>query len=59
LFKRDVDEFEIQHIQANGKFAFGFVDGPLTKALRSGDWCVYIGFVNYWRLIADFFQGAS
>ena len=38
LFMRDVDEFEVQHVQGKGKFAFGFVQGPLVKALRSGDW---------------------
>ncbi|KAF9013327.1 P-loop containing nucleoside triphosphate hydrolase protein [Cyathus striatus] len=37
-FTRDVDEFEMQHVQGKGKFAFGFVEGPLVKALRSGDW---------------------
>ncbi len=37
-FERDVRTFEIQHIQGNGKFAFGFVEGPLIKALRSGHW---------------------
>ena len=38
LFVRDVDEFDVQHVQGKGKFAFGFVEGPLVKALRSGDW---------------------
>ncbi|XP_006462604.1 hypothetical protein AGABI2DRAFT_186491 [Agaricus bisporus var. bisporus H97] len=37
-FLKDVDEFDIQHVQGKGKFAFGFVEGPLVKALRSGDW---------------------
>ncbi|KAJ7132921.1 midasin nuclear AAA ATPase [Mycena filopes] len=37
-FERDVGEFEVQHVRAKGKFAFGFVEGPLVKALRSGDW---------------------
>ncbi|KAF7348332.1 Midasin [Mycena sanguinolenta] len=37
-FEKDVAEFEVQHVQAKGKFAFGFVEGPLVKALRSGDW---------------------
>ncbi|KAJ7625290.1 midasin nuclear AAA ATPase [Mycena polygramma] len=37
-FEREVGEFEVQHVQAKGKFAFGFVEGPLVKALRSGDW---------------------
>ena len=38
LFVRDVDEFDVQHVQGKGKFAFSFVEGPLVKALRSGDW---------------------
>ncbi|KAG9315861.1 midasin [Chiua virens] len=37
-FQRDVDEFDIQHAQGQGRFAFDFVEGPLVKALRSGDW---------------------
>ncbi|KAL4245562.1 Midasin [Abortiporus biennis] len=37
-FERDVRTFEIQHMQGNGKFAFGFVEGPLVKALRTGHW---------------------
>lgn len=37
-FERDVGEFEVQHVHGKGKFAFGFVEGPLVKALRSGDW---------------------
>jgi len=37
-FVHDVEEFEVQHVQGKGKFAFGFVEGPLIKALRSGDW---------------------
>ncbi|KAJ7086033.1 midasin nuclear AAA ATPase [Mycena belliarum] len=37
-FEQDVSEFEVQHVHAKGKFAFGFIEGPLVKALRSGDW---------------------
>ncbi|KAF7308633.1 Midasin [Mycena chlorophos] len=37
-FESKVAQFEVQHVQAKGKFAFGFVEGPLVKALRSGDW---------------------
>ncbi|KAF8635894.1 hypothetical protein AX15_000074 [Amanita polypyramis BW_CC] len=37
-FLRGVDQFEVQHVHAKGKFAFDFVEGPLVKALRSGDW---------------------
>jgi midasin len=39
-FGRQVDEFNIQHIQNQGRLAFGFVEGPLVRALRSGDWYV-------------------
>ncbi|KAF9464151.1 midasin nuclear AAA ATPase [Collybia nuda] len=38
IFFRDVEEFEVQHVHGKGRFAFGFVEGPLVKALRSGDW---------------------
>ena len=34
--------FEVQHVQGNGKFAFGFVEGPLVKALRAGHWYVFL-----------------
>ncbi|KAJ7066735.1 hypothetical protein C8F01DRAFT_1208795 [Mycena amicta] len=37
-FESEIQHFEVQHVQAKGKFAFGFVEGPLVKALRSGDW---------------------
>jgi midasin len=37
---QEVEEFEVQHVHGKGKFAFGFVEGPLVKALRSGDWFV-------------------
>ncbi|PPQ92825.1 hypothetical protein CVT25_004313 [Psilocybe cyanescens] len=37
-FLGDVEEFEVQHVHGKGKFAFGFVEGPLIKALRTGDW---------------------
>ncbi|KAI5981722.1 midasin [Pisolithus albus] len=37
-FEREVDEFDMQHAQGQGKFAFDFVEGPLVRALRVGDW---------------------
>ncbi|KAL4081238.1 P-loop containing nucleoside triphosphate hydrolase protein [Scleroderma citrinum] len=37
-FEKDLDEFDIQHAQGQGKFAFDFVEGPLVRALRFGDW---------------------
>ena len=40
-FEQAVDEFNVQHVLGKGKFAFGFVEGPLVKALRCGDW--YVG----------------
>ena len=39
-FQRDVDEFDMQHAQGHGKFAFDFVEGPLVRALHCGDWWV-------------------
>lgn len=37
-FESDVQTFEVQHIRGKSKFAFAFVEGPLVKALRNGDW---------------------
>jgi len=37
-FEQDVLQFETQYVTKKGKFAFGFVEGPLVRALRSGDW---------------------
>ncbi|KAG5350591.1 hypothetical protein C0989_010243 [Termitomyces sp. Mn162] len=37
-FVQEVEQFEVQYVQGKGKFAFGFVEGPLVKALRNGDW---------------------
>jgi len=39
--EQEVLRFEAQYITKKGKFAFGFVEGPLVRALRSGDWCVF------------------
>ncbi|KAI0270022.1 midasin [Gloeopeniophorella convolvens] len=36
--EQEVLQFEAQHITKKGKFAFSFVEGPLVRALRSGDW---------------------
>lgn len=47
-FQHDVDEFDGQHAQGQGKFTFAFVEGPLVKALRSGDWyvCLYPSLIR-------------
>lgn len=50
-FQYDVDEFNIQHAQGHDKFAFDFVEGPLVKALRSGDWCVSL--CSFTKLVVD------
>ncbi|KAK4054525.1 AAA ATPase midasin [Microbotryomycetes sp. JL201] len=35
-----VGEFDVRHVQktGKGKFVFSFVEGPLAKAIRNGDW---------------------
>lgn len=38
MFLSEVEDFDVQHVQGKGKFAFGFVEGPLIKALRNGAW---------------------
>ncbi|CED83314.1 AAA ATPase containing von Willebrand factor type A (vWA) domain [Phaffia rhodozyma] len=37
-FSLEVADFEIRHVKAGGRFVFSFVEGPLVKALRNGDW---------------------
>ncbi|KAJ3919281.1 midasin nuclear AAA ATPase [Lentinula edodes] len=37
-FERDVEEFSVQYVNGKGRLAFGFVEGPLVRALREGDW---------------------
>ena len=37
-FEHDVQTFEVQHVQGKSKFSFAFVEGPLVKALRNGEW---------------------
>jgi midasin len=39
-FEQEILQFEAQYIAKSGKFAFGFVEGPLIRALKSGDWYV-------------------
>ena len=53
---QEVEEFEVQHVHGKGKFAFGFVEGPLVKALRSGDWSVTSSF--YFRSLLTFGPGS-
>ena len=45
-FEQELRIFDIQHVQGKGKFAFAFVEGPLVKALRSGDW--YVPIISTW-----------
>ena len=43
-FECELRTFDVQHLQGKGRFAFAFVEGPLIKALRSGDWYVHVIF---------------
>jgi midasin len=44
-FEQELRTFDVQHVQDKGRFAFAFVEGPLIKAIRSGDWCVPTMFI--------------
>jgi midasin len=41
MFHHDVVNFEANHVLGSSKAVFHFVEGPLVKALRQGDW--YVG----------------
>ena len=45
-FEQDLRNFDVQHVQGRGKLAFAFVEGPLIRALRSGDWFVLATFAR-------------
>ena len=34
----EVSEFDLHHVKMNSKLVFAFVEGPLVKAMRSGEW---------------------
>ncbi|KDQ25963.1 hypothetical protein PLEOSDRAFT_1045779, partial [Pleurotus ostreatus PC15] len=37
-FADDVAQFEMQYVTSQGRFAFGFVEGPLVSAIKNGEW---------------------
>ncbi|KAL4259301.1 Midasin, partial [Pleurotus pulmonarius] len=37
-FADDVAQFEMQYVTSQGRFAFGFVEGPLVTAIKNGEW---------------------
>lgn len=34
----EVSEFDLHHVKMNSKLVFSFVEGPLVKAMQSGEW---------------------
>ena len=52
-FERDVQTFEVQHVQGKSKFAFAFVEGLLVKALRAGDWYVRLYDISAYVLTLE------
>jgi midasin len=34
----EVSEFDLHHVKMNSKLVFAFVEGPLVKAMQSGEW---------------------
>lgn len=36
----DVADFDLHHVKMQSKLVFSFVEGPLVKALRDGEWSV-------------------
>ncbi|KIJ47371.1 hypothetical protein M422DRAFT_164312, partial [Sphaerobolus stellatus SS14] len=62
-FTDAVDVFDIQHVRGQGKFAFGFVEGPLIHALRNGDWVlldeINLASAETLECIASILQGPT
>ncbi|WWD07578.1 hypothetical protein V865_005679 [Kwoniella europaea PYCC6329] len=34
----DISDFDLHHVKMNSKLVFSFVEGPLVKAMKSGEW---------------------
>ncbi|WVF69714.1 hypothetical protein IAT40_004493 [Kwoniella sp. CBS 6097] len=34
----DITDFDLHHVKMNSKLVFSFVEGPLVKAMKSGEW---------------------
>ncbi|WVQ98136.1 hypothetical protein IAU59_005258 [Kwoniella sp. CBS 9459] len=34
----DITDFDLHHVKMNSKLVFSFVEGPLVKAMQSGEW---------------------
>jgi midasin len=34
----EVADFDLHHVKMNSKLVFSFIEGPLVKAMRSGEW---------------------
>jgi midasin len=37
-FEKQLTAFEHHHVKYRSRFAFAFVDGPIAKAIRNGQW---------------------
>lgn len=44
----EVSEFDLHHVKMNSKLVFSFVEGPLVKAMKSGEW--YVKKSLSWRV---------
>ena len=34
----DIADFDLHHVKMKSKLVFSFVEGPMVKALRDGEW---------------------
>ena len=34
----DIADFDLHHLKMNSKLVFSFIEGPLVKAIKSGEW---------------------
>lgn len=38
----DISDFDLHHAKMKSKLVFSFVEGPLVKAMKSGEWYVHM-----------------
>lgn len=42
----DIADFNLHHVQMKSRLVFSFIEGPLVKALKSGEWYVTSSIIS-------------
>ena len=37
----EIADFDLHHVKGNSKLVFSFIEGPLVRAIQTGEWYVF------------------